>query len=98
MLAEASLRLHAVTEEHALARATFESADHADAPLSSLKVVQRQGEISLRERRCEQQQDILNHDQLQIDQRAVALKADEDRLALDRSSFHTHEIVFVAQA
>ena len=42
MIAEASLRLHAVTEEHAFARAIFETADLADAALSSLKVVQRE--------------------------------------------------------
>ena len=52
----------------------------------------------MRERRCEQQQDILNHDKLQIDQRAVALKVDEDRLAMERSSFHTHETASVVQA
>ena len=98
MIAEASLRLHAVAEEHAFARATFETADHADAALSSLKVVQREGEISLRDRRCEQQQHILNHDQLQIDQRAAALKVDEDRLTLERSSLQEQETAFVVQA
>ena len=47
---------------------------------------------------CEQQQDILNLDQRQIDQRAAALKVDEDRLAMERSSFQTHETAFVVQA
>ena len=51
MAAEIALKLHAVKEEQAFARATFESVNQAGGLLSSLKVVQLQGEISIRERR-----------------------------------------------
>ena len=52
----------------------------------------------MRERRCEQQQDILDIDKRQVEQQFVAVKTAEAVLAAERSFLQAHETELVVQA
>ena len=105
----AALRLHAVTEEHAFAKATFDQADQADAALAALNVVQQKSELGMMKRRCEQAQDLLQQDQRAIDgtvaahaddvaQMRASFQEQETRLASQQVSFQEQEAAFAVQA
>ena len=98
MAAEPALRLHLVKEEEAFARANFESAGQATGFLSSMRVVQMEGAISVRERRCEQQQDIARIDRRQIVRKLEVINEAEATLVADRLTLQEQEMQLILAA